>query len=202
VPAYKRGRRAACFPRGSITLLRSREARVFRKGPHRITKYACHLRRGVPIALDYGFGDFPNTTLRPPRMALAGPLVAVVESSGVCGTCGGYDVVNVYDLRTGLQANGYAPRGAPDFGNLDLSLEDLARVVVNREASVAWSSCYSLHCPRGKGGVWAFPAGTRKPQEIDSGPGIVPGSIRLRGRRLSWVHSGKRRSTQLVPTGR
>lgn len=202
VPAYKHGRRAACFPRGSITLLRSPEARVFKKGPHRLTKYACDLRRGVPIALDYGFDDFPVTTLRPPRMALAGSLAAVVESSAVCGACdAGYDVVDVYDLRTQAEANGYAPMGAPDFGYLDLSLEDLSRLVVNREASVAWTSCYALRCPHGKGAVWAFPAGTRKPQEIDSGRGIVPGSIRLRGRRLSWVHRGEHRSTMLVPAG-
>jgi hypothetical protein len=194
-PSYGRGPRSNCFPPGSKTVLRTSSSRVFKLKPGRRTKYACYLRRGKRIALDYGFDDFPVTTSGPPAMALNGPLLATVESSAVCGACNGYDVLEVYDLRTDEEANGYAPDGPP--GVFDYEFD---RMVLSRHASVAWAACSGLRCPeRGTGRVWAYPAGTVSPKLIDKSTGIDPESLRLRGTTLSWVRDGVRRRSTLAP---
>jgi hypothetical protein len=196
--AFRRGKRSTCFPPGSKTLLQTRTSRVFKLKPGRVTKYACYFPRGKRIALDYGFDDFPVTSSGPPAMALNGPLLATIEDSAVCGACVGYSLLEVYDLRTGDEANGYAPDGPP--GSPDDA--EIDAMVVSRHASLAWATCSNSRCPghgTGTGAVWAYPAGTVTPKLVDRGKGIVSKSLRLRGTTLSWLHDGKRRRIALTP---
>jgi hypothetical protein len=191
-PAYRRlpHARARCHPPRTRTLLETREARVYRdlRKSNR-PKYACLLRRGKPIALEYAFDDFPVTAAGPPAMALAGPLLAYVYNDEQCGTCGGRDGLTVLDLRTGRTANGFGPEADPDPNAFDFG--PLRRLVLRRDAALAY-----IQCSRGCH-VFKMDSGAARPVLLAKGRGIDPHFLRLKHGRVRWRQGGHARSAPL-----
>ncbi len=184
-PAYTHRRDGfrRCHPPGSRVLLRTREAVVFRqtRSPNR-AKYGCFFKRGRPVALDWGFEDFPVTTSPPPAMALAGPLVASYFLDEECGACGGQQGIEVIDLRTGLEADGFAPYGQP-------YAESVRRIVLRRDAAVAWLSR--------AGSIFKLDAGAARAVRIAHGKNIDPRYLHQAHGRVYWRQGGRRRSAPL-----
>ena len=191
-PAYKQlpNARARCHPPGTRTLVESSEARVYGQNhEYDDPKYGCYFKRGKPVLLNFGFGDFPEVTL-PPAMALAGPLVAYVNLDDVCATCGGYDALTVRDLRTGRLANGYAPAGLPDPETF--SRGRIRRMVLRRDAALAY-----IQRKRKTVRVYKMDAGALGPKRLAKSKTIDPRFLRLSDGRVEWRQGGRVRSAPL-----
>jgi hypothetical protein len=77
------------------------------------------------------------------------------------------------------------------------SIVSVAGLVLGRNGALAWIS--NARSVLGGGGTvqvhtWARGTG----RVLDAGPGVVPGSLRLRGTRLSWRHASSVRSATLA----
>jgi hypothetical protein len=184
---------ARCRPPHTRTLIESRYARVFSelRTLHHI-KYACLLRRGKPIALEYAFDDFPVTAAGPPAMALAGPLLAYTYNDEQCGTCGGRDGLTVRDLRTGRTANGFGPEGDPDPNTFDYGR--IRRLVLRRDTALAYIQCFS-RCRSSH--LFKIDSGAAGPVLVAKGAGIDPHFLRLANGRVRWRQAGRVHSAPL-----
>jgi hypothetical protein len=200
VPAYRRlpHGRARCHPPRTRTLLATGQARVYsdlrqnedvETSRHYHPKYACLFRRGKPIALEYGFGDFTNLASEPPAMALKGPLLAYVYNDEECGTCGGRTGIRVLDLRTGRSANGFGPAGDP----YPPEYVAIRKMVLRRDTAMAYTACGVCRVVR----VFKIDSGASDPVLVAKGKGIDPRFLRLRGRRVQWRQGGGIRSAPL-----
>jgi hypothetical protein len=190
-PAYKRlpHARSRCNPPRTRTVLETREARVYRdlrKSHH--PEYACFLRRGKPIELEYGFDDFPVTASEPPAMALAGPLVAYVYEDEQCGTCAGIVALTVLDLRTDATANGFGPEGDP----YPLGYGPVGRLVLRRDAALAYTALGDRF-----NRVLKMDSGAAGPVLLAKGKRIDGDFLRLRHGRVQWRDGGRLRSAPL-----
>jgi hypothetical protein len=202
VPAYRRfpHGRVRCHPPRTRTLVESRFARVYsdlRKdystdsSTHYHPKYGCFFRRGKPVALEYGFGDFTLTAKGPPAMALAGPLVAYTYFDEQCGTCGGYNGLTVMDLRTGRTANGFGPEGDPSPDVFDYG--PVRKLVLRRDTALAYIQCGRCKAAR----VFKIDSGATRPVLLANRRGIDPRYLRLRPGRVQWREAGRLRSAAL-----
>lgn len=190
--AYRRlsHARSRCHPPRTRTVLETREARVYRdlrKSDH--PQYACLMRRGKPIALEFGFDDFPLTASGPPAMALAGPLVAYVYYDEECGTCAGFEGLTVLDMRTGATANGFGPDNDPSPDTSDYG--PLTRLVLSRNAALAFIQC------EGRCRVAKMSYADVRPVVVAKGARIDPRFLRLRHGRVQWRERGRLRSAAL-----
>lgn len=201
--------RARCHPPRTRTLLETRYASVYRDlrrtyqiglSSHYHPKYACLVRRGKPLALDYGFDDFPVTAAGPSSIALAGPLVAYVYFDEQCGPCGGIHGLTVMDLRTGRTANGFGPEGDPDPDAFDNG--PIRRLVLRRDAALAYIQCFGTrrnHCHRRgvTSYVFKMDSGAARPARLAKGKGIDPRFLRLGHGRVTWRQGRRVRSAPL-----
>jgi hypothetical protein len=201
-PAYHRdpGGPRMCHPPGSTTLLQNGQVRVYRQHGGYHAKFACLLASGRRETLDFGFGDFTSIAKPPPAIALAGPLVAYTYFDEECGTCGGREGVTVTDLRLRLPANGFGPAGDPDPTTYDYGR--IERIVLRRDAAVAWTQCAGSHadCRSGRARVRVFKldSGAAYQKLVAKGRGIPSRSLRLRGEKIAWRQSGRVRSVPLL----
>jgi hypothetical protein len=189
--AYKRlpHARSRCNPPRTRTVLRTREARVYRDLRKRYhPEYACFLRRGKPIALEYGFDDFAVTASGPPAMALAGPLVAYIYDDEQCGTCAGIEALTVLDLRTGATANGFGPEGDPYASGYG----PIGRLVLRRDAALAYIALGDRFIR-----VFKMDSGAPRPVLLAKGTRIDERFLRLRHGRVQWRDAGRVRSAPL-----
>jgi hypothetical protein len=202
-PAYQplQHPRKRCSPPGTRTLMVTREVRVYRnvRSGNR-PKYACLLRVGRPFALDYGFGDFPETTAPPPAIAVAGPLIAYVYFDEECGTCGGRRGLTVTDLRTRRTANGFGPLGDPDPDIEDYG--SIRRLRLRRDAALAYVQCSGTRrndCRRAGvlAHVYKMDSGAPRPTLLAKSKQIDPRFLRVSGGRVRWREGGRIRSAPL-----
>jgi hypothetical protein len=77
------------------------------------------------------------------------------------------------------------------------SVVSVAGLVLGRDGALAWiSEAHSVLGGSGTVQVHAWRRGAGR--VLDAGPGVVPGSLRLRGTRLSWRHGSGVRSATLA----
>jgi len=200
-----------CRPKGSITILQNRVGRVFADEPvapsedrKLYTTYQCAFDTGRVIEVDDPFEA--SFAYRPPAMDLAGRLFAyAIDSNSVDGPSNTSIIVR--DLSQGprfddtvldVSAKTSETQLAPKIGSL----------VANPGGEVAWISCPQAPRVDGTRGptclrpghpdhVFKVDSGTKRRRLLSSGSDIDPGSLRLRGSRLTWRQGGRTRSATL-----
>ena len=200
-----------CRPKGSITILQNRVGRVFADEPvapsedrKLYTTYQCAFDTGRVIEVDDPFEDV--FAYRPPAMDLAGRLLAyAIDSNSIDGPSNTSIIVR--DLSQGprfddtvldVSAKTSETQLAPKIGSL----------VANPGGGVAWISCPQAPRVDGTRGptclrpghpdhVFKVDSGTKRRRLLSSGSDIDPGSLRLRGSRLTWRQGGRTRSATL-----
>ena len=170
-----------CHPRGSKTLLRSRNARIFtiQVGRFTFTDGCLFAVRGhMQLASGFAYGDAaqPERQWLEPTV-LGGPFVAYVLNSP--GPADAESDVTVTDLRTGRSLWGHVGEAA-------------ALVLNPRTGAVAWIG--SLEEAQGLGVAEVGPAGFTL---LDAGNGIDTASLRFDGLNVSWKNAGVAKSAPL-----
>ena len=208
-------RRGFCAEQRSRTILKNRGARVFSVpvSRHRRGKVACLYATGRAAALDdppysFAFGRH--------GMALRGHRLAYAESVGPDGDFPAESYVTVLDLR---EADGYGgfdqttfAYAGPDRGEGN-RLAKVGSIALGTRGSVAWIACPivydtndDVHDSARPGPTCVRPGAPdqvrtivarRKVRVLDRGSDIDPDSLRVRGRRASWLAGGKRRHARL-----
>jgi hypothetical protein len=178
---------SACRPRDGRVVRSWSRGTMFRRD---LSLYGCLFGRGVPVPLFDGI--FPSRT-----SAIAGPLVA--HGDDFADEYEAYTRLRVTDLRDEVS-------GVNRVADLETTrVGELARTRLRADGAVAWISCPRRHSPFGRlsrrcerpGGrlkhVWAFDSTGAEPRLLDSGRGIDPRTLRLRGSRLTWRKAGELR---------
>lgn len=150
--------------------------------------YGCAPRAGRQYRL--GSATVCNDSARVGPVAVAGALAGYALQR--CGVDTGTTVVEVRRFSDGRQLFSHAaipPAGVESF-------DSVGSLVINAGAAVAWiGHASSIATHRSVTQVFAFSgAGVRR---LDSGPGILTGSLRLAGSKLSWRHGASTRSAKL-----
>lgn len=194
-PAFRRVAPAsACSPRGTRTVLETRELRVFRHRAQGGTEIeACLFAKG-----EWEFIGDDLQLLRPPALAAASPLLAYVQQDCDAESCVTSLIVN--DLRNPNGDGIY--RQAPSGRRAN---DTVGSVVLRPNGAVGWISCAMAQSAEGtlcrKAGrsavVWRWNASADRPQRIASGLRIEPGSLRLDGQMMTWLDQGKRQRARL-----
>jgi hypothetical protein len=178
--------RSLCQPPGSRTLARDAQARVFAtqksvfgcSGPaHRITRL--------------GSAASCVNAAHVSRVALAGPIVAYGLQR--CGVDTGFTQVLVRRLTDGTRLGSFAatekPLGAESFSAV-------SSLVVKPDGAAAWIGTGSSIIGPGQDVEVRAGHGTER-ELLDTGSQINPGSLRLHGSHLSWLHGPAERSATL-----
>jgi hypothetical protein len=126
------------------------------------------------------------------RVRVAGVLTAYADSR--CGVDTGSASVVVVRLSDGRRLK---TDPATTGQALPESYEAVDSLVLKRDRSVAWiARAHSIIRPS-SGGVEVHADDRGGKRLLDSGAGIDPGSLRLRGSRITWKHGGATRSARL-----
>ena len=186
--------RSRCFPRGANTIALDRRVRVYSMPEYvegvrtkRAGTYTCLLHRGTTLALK------PTRRKRPLRelehITLAGTIVAFVDFQH--GIDSGCDVIEVIDMAKSRTVLVVPEVGCSVDGGFVKS-EGATDLVVNEHGTVAWivtrsgfghpSESIEVHSETTSGSTAL----------LDSGTGIVPGSLRLApGGEVTWLDAGR-----------
>lgn len=184
-----------CTERGGRTITRTHSVRVF-VNEKTANVYGCHFRARRPFFLgtDSGSGSSEDGVC---PLRLVGPLVAYNSffSDGRQATFADEQDLRVKDLRTGRVLRAVDYRGSRD----DNAIERIRDIELKASGSLAWileirtfengvvSARSEVH--RADGPLGRTPKSAN--EVIDSGPGIRPESLSLRGDTLSWVKDGQ-----------
>lgn len=198
-----------CGAAGTETLAQNRQARVYlertRNTPrerNNAATFAClrGQRRGLqldsPRAQVYAF--------RPPALVLRGSVLAYglqrtpegAEPGGPTAWVVVRDLNDANSIRT-IRAD------------VDREMVKIGSVRLGRRGGVAWINCpepdplgdgfFEPTCarPGHRDRVYKVDSGTSRRRLLDSGRTIHPGSLRIKGDRISWTKSGRRRAAHL-----
>jgi hypothetical protein len=186
------GQRSSCPPAHAHTIAKDRDVRVYSltgKTPTRGGTYACLQRRGTIVTLT-------KPRRRPDSIndiALAGTIIAYTDSTHGVDT-GSTDivVVDVAKGRTLLMVPGAG-------GFIDacfIGFHEVTDLVVTHRGSVAWLVRKGARCKTTTFEVYSAQTGGGAIL-LEEGPAIVPGSLRLSDRTVSWENAGQRKSAHL-----
>lgn len=203
--------KGSCTPRGSVTLARTKQSRVYRRVANReASVYGCVFRRRLSVALTAPRED-GSLLFPPPALRLRGTVVAYAYSIL------GYDepgatLVRVEDLRllnddpnqgTGLSL---VDAGLPG----DEALTTVFSLVMSRHGAIAWTGCRPSIDADGRNRVdpcrapgrttrfvMALPRKGHKTRRLDAGRAIDPRSLRLRDTHLTWTNRGRAKEAAL-----
>lgn len=180
-----------CTLKRAQTIKANREVRVFRTVPAvgSGTVYGC--RRSAARAYVLGqFGECQNNhEIR--RVEVAGRRAAL--GAFECSLYSGAWDVELVNLANGRLEFLSAPLVSPLPD--DATFDELGRIVATSDGALAWTATRSA-----RGGRLAVEVRRRMRGSatasilLDSGTDIDPGSLRKRGRTLSWTKAGVRRS--------
>jgi hypothetical protein len=189
--------RPTCRGGGVRTLARTSRMRVytvrtpadqdFGEGFVSETTYGCLFSAGRQVALDepdlwFAWGPFVN----------AGSLLAYDHELTSEGESDAASFVRVLDLRTGAERREFCAYGPGGCG-FDSSDSEVHAIVLLANGAVAWTAESG-----GDRVVMKADAGAKRAQVLDATYGRIGlKSLRLRGNRLTWTHSGKTRSATL-----
>lgn len=198
--AASKSRHRRCFPRGAQTIALDRSVRVYSIPEYmegvegvrttRVGTYACLLRPGTTLALEPTPRKRPRHALH--HITLAGAIVAFVDSQTYVGArC---DVIEAIDVANRRRVLSVSKVGC---GGKALDGAQATDLVVNEHGSVAWITQRWMTQTRGGPaatvGFEVHSATTSGSTALlDSGGGIVPGSLRLSpGGEVTWVDTGR-----------
>jgi hypothetical protein len=195
----RRSRQHRCLPHGAETIALNRNVRVYSIPEYvegaRIESpgtYACERRRGTTLALAPVNRKRPRLRHELRHVTLAGTIVAFVDFQFFIDA--GCDVIEVVDM-----ARQQMVLVVPDVGCRGKRVggeAQAAKLVVNEHGSVAWitqtwmvqrgghvgSVSFEVH-DANRGGSMAL---------LDTGAGIVPGSLRLApGGEVTWLDAAR-----------
>jgi hypothetical protein len=197
----------ACRPARTTTLLENRSARVYRYREDDSIA-ACAFKQGGEEPLDDPIDQ--RQAFPPPSLALAGPVVgwAVEDCFSDC-----YTAIVVMDLRYVNRTD--APPGSHRYANAGIDRRDVkvGSLRLRRNGGVAWITCpghpfndngilvatQRPNCVH-KGSldrVVKLDSGSRRRKVLDRSRKIDPGSLRIKGDRISWLHGDDRRHARL-----
>jgi hypothetical protein len=180
------GALAHCGPAGARTLARGPQVRVYAEHG---TVYGC--RTGSSRRVRLGTTGSCLRASRVDRVAVAGPLVAAAVTR--CGVDTGQAEVEVVRLPSSRPLYSHLAVGNPG----PESFSTVRGLVLTGRGAVAWiARSNSILSHRANVEVQAGNAaqGTR---QLDSGPQVAVGSLRLSGNTVSWRHGSVRRSARL-----
>jgi hypothetical protein len=193
--------RARCFPKGSVTLLENRVARVYREGPAddspRFSIGACVFAKGRRIGLDSPIEGLYGHL--PPALALNGTVLGFTATSCLehCGT-----QVSAHDLAR-WPDDVINASGATLKKNKIVSV---GSITVTRAGALAWITCpprtrseRNPKClePGRNAGVYRAVDFGRPAERLATGRDIDPSSLRRKGSTISWIQGGERRTAVL-----
>lgn len=192
LPAAKSVRAPGCALAGAKTIKASGDARVFRTGGRGVGKvYGC--RRSASRAFELGYaGECQNNEeIRLTEVAGRRAALGIFE----CSLHAGWWRVALVNLGSGRREFAAAPIGSP--APSEATFDALRRIVVSADGAVAWTAT------RSAGGVTSAVEVRRRVRGsastsilLDSGADIDAGSLRKRGRTLSWTKAGARRTAR------
>jgi len=187
------GQRSSCPPPHARTIAKDRDMRVYSltgKTSTRGGTYACLLHHGTIVTLSKP-GRRPHASIE--HITLAETIVAFTESThGVDTASTNIVVVDVASRRTLLTVPGAG-------GFIDacfISFHEVTNLVVTDRGSVAWLVRKGTQCKTNTYEVYSAQA-SGAPTLLEEGPTIVPGSLRLSNRTVSWENAGQRKSARL-----
>lgn len=178
---------AACGPSSGQTLLSNRQARVYASGGF---VYGCATGAGR----SYRLGSVTNCmrSARAAPIRLAGGIVAYGLQR--CGVDTGSSQVLVQRLSDGRQLRMLSATTSPRAPE---SYEQVASLVVRADGAVAWIGvAHSI--VRHTQDIEVHRGDRRGSRELDSGPAVIPGSLRLVGTTLTWRHGTATRTASLL----
>jgi hypothetical protein len=181
------GGSAACAPPGSRLLMSDRQANVYQQGK---TVYGCLFRSAHSYRL--GSAGFCTGSDRIGPVALSGAIAAYGIQR--CGVDTGAGQAVARRLTDGAVLH-IAPATSRIAG--PESYQSVGSIVVKANGAVGWIG--SAHSIVGHGPVVTevHRIDSRGRAELDHGPGVAAGSLRLHGSQLNWLHSGRKRSATL-----
>jgi hypothetical protein len=190
LPVAKSVRAPGCSLKGSKTIKANRDARVFKvvtRGFGRV--YGC--RRSARRAFELGWVGECQNYHEILLAEVAGPRAAL--GAFECALTAGWWDVELVDLRNGRREFSSPPIGSPTPN--EATVDALRRIVVASDGALAWTAT------RSAGGVTSVVEVRRRMRGsasasilLDSATDIDPGSLRKRGRTLSWTKAGVRRT--------
>lgn len=178
--SYLLDRRARCGRRGSNTVARSPETRVYRLGE---LVYACLLRVGRHVKLGRAPSEFEYFGVN--KLRLAGPFAAFDD--GFSGRGGSRLLLKVVDLRSGRVTRTFGCcSGGPHAA--------VHAFLLTPEGAIAWTQSSTSYDNVDRYEVRAWST-TAEPVVLDevTGPDLRP--ITLDGGALRWTNAGVPRST-------
>lgn len=195
-----------CQPPGSITVIETREARIYRRSTTNDNLVGCIRATGRTRSLNARTPALTRIDFPPPAMDLVGTLMLEVRRFKDLDEGGGSYQLQVSDLRCST-GSGCAPgqtRGPYFVGGV-------GSAQLKANGSFAYISCPKppgfgkLHrpCtdPRDRTSihkVYAYPdVDNGRRTLLARGRGIDPSSLRLKGDRLTWRDNGRSRSARL-----
>jgi hypothetical protein len=192
-PAAGSGYRSSCSPPHAHTIVKDRDVRVYSLTGKTATSggtYACLLRRGTIVTLTKpgrGWSDSID------HVTLAGAVIAYADSAhGVDTGTTNIMVVDVVRRRTLLTVPGAG-------GFVDacvIGFREVADLVVTYRGSVAWIVRKGARCRTTTFEIYSAQVSGALTL-LEEGPAIVPGSLRLSNRTVSWGNAGQRKSAHL-----
>jgi hypothetical protein len=186
--------RPRCLPRGAQTIALDRSVRVYSLPAYveglpttGTGSYACLLHSGATLALEptrRRKGLLRNLQ----HITLAGTIVAFVDFQH--GIDAGCDVIEVMDIATSREVL-FVPEVGCSVDAGFVKSEGATDLVVNEHGTVAWIVTRSGFNHRSES-IEVHSATTSGSALLDSGTGIVPGSLRLSsGGEVTWLHAGR-----------
>lgn len=177
-----------CGPSSAHTLVSGSRARVYSQGG---SVYGCAAGGTVDVKLGGAIICLGIAGRAGPAIALAGTLVAYsLERCGVDTGSSSILIRRLTDGRLRYRQSAWTLGIGPE------SYVTVGSIVVNRAGNVAWIASAASIIRHGHGIEVAENSGAGV-RRLDSGTGIVTGSLRLRGSRLTWLHGRATRSAKL-----
>ena len=188
------GQRSGCRPPHAHTVAKDRDVRVYSLTGKTTTRggtYACLLRRrGTIVTLTKPGRRRPASI---DHITLAGVIIAYTDSTHGVDT-GSTDIV-VIDVASGRTL--LTVPGAGSFIDACfIGFHEVTDLVVSYRGSVAWLVRKGARCKTTTFEVYSAQA-SGAPTLLEEGPAIVPGSLRLSDRTVSWENAGQRKSARL-----
>ncbi len=179
---------AHCGPFDAHTLAASGAARVYVLGK---SVYGCAMKGSGAFRLWTRGSCGAGARVDP--VVVAGKLAAYGLTR--CGVDTGSTALVVRRLTDGKllrRAPATSPAGVESY-------QSIGSLVLRRDGAVAWIGTGKSIVSHGDGKIEVYRAGRRgRVQLLDSGSGIRPGSLKLRGSRLSWRHGSSARHAVLA----
>jgi hypothetical protein len=182
------GAGASCAPAGAHRLASSGSAEVYSSHG---TVYGCSERTGRRTKLGQTTSCVRADLIS--RVRVAGEVTAYADER--CGVDTGSTTIVVMRLSDGKR---FQTDPATTGRTLPESYQSVDSLVLRRDRGVAWiANAHSIIRPS-SADIEGHADDRGGARLLDSGAGIDPGSLRLRGSRLTWKHGGATRSARLI----